>query len=67
MSIRVWKRALFRRRHGALIDALRRSNELLVGIGNNPYHREEVEHIRQVNWRLLREYDPNAATDRLVA
>jgi hypothetical protein len=62
--------SIFRRRHGALIDALRRSNELLAGADTprattfTPYHAEEVAYIRKVNARLLRHYDPSGATDR---
>lgn len=59
------KHWLFRRRHGALVDALRRSNEMLAG-GATAYHYEEVDYIRSVNYRLLREYDPRASTDRKV-
>ncbi len=55
-----------RRRYAHLVDALRRSNELLSG-GTTRHHREEVEHIRAVNFRLLREVDPDAATDMTVA
>jgi hypothetical protein len=64
-------RAIFRRQHGPLLDALRRSNELLQGhdtpsaIGAwSDYYREEVAYIRQVNHRLLRRYDPAGVTDR---
>ena len=54
------------RQRAALIDALRRSNELLSG-GTSQHHREEVEHIQAVNYRLLRDSDPEGLTDRTVA
>lgn len=59
------KRRWFRRRHGALLDALRRSTELLDG-GTTDYYREEVAHIQAVNRRLIRHYDPAGLTDRRV-
>lgn len=55
-----------RRRYAVLVDALRRSNELLSG-GSTAYHHAEVEHIRAVNFRLLREVDPHHTTDMTVA
>jgi hypothetical protein len=72
MSMRRW---WFRRRHTALLDALRRSTELLDGQGSDhvavggfsQYYREEVDHVQAVNRRLLREYDPGGTTDRTVA
>lgn len=64
--MRRWRWWFLRRKDAAaLLDALRRSNELLMN-GNTPYFREEVEHIRAVNWRLLRHYDPAHKTDRTV-
>lgn len=53
-----------------LIDALRRSTELLEGIqpaNAGAYWREERDHILAVNRRLLREHDPEHLTDRKVA
>jgi hypothetical protein len=61
----VIRHAVFRRQHGAVLDALRRSTELLDG-GTTPYYREEVGYIQKVNRRLLRAYDPNSSTDRKV-
>jgi hypothetical protein len=57
---------IMRRRHGALIDALRRSSELLEGDPHtfSTYWREERDHLRAVNLRLLRRYDPKGKTDR---
>lgn len=69
-SLRGW---WFRRRHAPLLDALRRSTELLQGADTptatkfTPYHAEEVAHILAVNRRLLRHYDPAGTTDRKVA
>jgi hypothetical protein len=60
------RRWLFRKRHAALLDALRRSTEMLDG-GTTDYYREEVKHIQAVNRRLLRHYDPSRQTDRTVA
>lgn len=68
-TLRYW---WFRRRHGSLIDALRRSTELLEGQGADhiavggfsDYYREEVDHSRAVNARLIRHYDPAGTTDR---
>ena len=60
----------FRRRHGVLVDALRRSNELMAGMDTpsvttfTDYHAEEVAHSRAVNARLIRHYDPDGTTDR---
>jgi hypothetical protein len=61
MRIRGW---LFRKRHGALIDALRSSTELFDT--TTEYGREEVNYIVAVNRRLIRHYDPDGTTDRRV-
>jgi hypothetical protein len=58
-GLRGW---IFRRRHAVLIDALRRSTELLDG-GTTDYYREEVAYIKTVNRRLIRRYDPCGTTD----
>lgn len=71
--------AAIRRGHGTdsspvpeprhLLDALRRSTELLDGMepsNGSAYWREERDHIVSVNRRLLREHDPDALTDRAV-
>jgi hypothetical protein len=60
--LRTWA---FRRRHAPLLDALRRSTELLDGVQTD-YGREEVAYIKTVNRRLLRHYDPAGTTDRAV-
>lgn len=56
---------LFRRRHGLLLDALRRSTELLDG-GTTNYYRQECSQIKTLNRQLLRRYDPDGTTDRLA-
>ncbi len=49
----------------ALIDALRRSTELLDHAQmQTTYADEEREHIIAVNRRLVRSHDPDAVTDR---
>ena len=71
--------AAIRRGHGSdlspvpeprhLLDALRRSTELLDGMepsNGTAYWREERDYIISVNRRLLREHDPDAQTDRAV-
>lgn len=61
-------RWLIRRRHGALLDSIRRSTELLDGDPTTftLYWREERDYIQKVNRRLIREYDPKGVTDRKV-
>lgn len=65
----LWRR-LGRRDAAYLIDALRRSTEVLAWgypPGETDHARSEREHILQVNRRLLREYDPDGDTDMKVA